>query len=134
MERKKSKVLVEPKIPVGKKRQNQQNTKWRETKNVLTDCSKFLKCMIFSKNTQKIRTQVLCQLRKKKGVDPSFRRLFWKKTFFFGWRQGSSPLHYGFASVPLRSAPAPTRKQNFFPEQPSKLGQLLFFFPTGKEP
>jgi len=84
--------------------------------------------------SQKIRTQDLCLLGKKKGVDPSFRTLFWKKTFFFGWRQGSAPLHYGFASVPLRSAPAANQKKNFFPEQRSKLGQLLFFFPTGKDP
>ena len=84
--------------------------------------------------SQKIRTQDLCLLGKKKGVDPSFRTLFWKKTFFFGWRQGSAPLHYGFASVPLRSAPAANQKKFFFPKQRSKLGQLLFFFPTGKDP
>ena len=52
----KNKVLAEPKIAVAKKRQNQQITKWRQTKNeVLTDCSKFLKCMIFSKKHSKIK-------------------------------------------------------------------------------
>jgi len=80
--------------------------------------------MIFSRTSQKIRTQVLCQLGIKKGVDPSFRTLFWEKTFVFGWRQGSAPLR-----------PCRQPKKNFFSRTTFKsLGQLLFFFQAGKDP
>ena len=119
----------------------------KQKNEVLTDCSKFLKCMIFSKKHSKIKNIFSLKAWKKKRSGPSFWTLFLektfffllKKTFFFGWRQGGVERNGG-RRLEWRSTP-PCRqpkknffstKKNLFLEQRSKLGPLLFFFQLSK--
>ena len=111
----------------------------KQKNEVLTDCSKFLKCMIFSKKHSKIKNIFSLKAWKKKRSGPSFWALFLEKTFFFLLKKtfflvgGRAP----FRSTPPCRQPKKNffqQKKNLFLEQRSKLGPLLFFFPTFKEP
>ena len=120
----------------------------KQKNEVLTDCSKFLKCMIFSKKHSKIKNIFSLKAWKKKkkwtkllNVVPRKNFLFFVEKNFFFWLAAGlryAPLQPS-ASVPLHSALPPTKKKiffnkkkNLFLEQRSKLGPLLFFFQLSK--
>ena len=73
----------------------------------------------FSNNTQKIRTQDLCQLGTKKGVDQAFERCSGKKNFFFLLQKT-----FFFA----------TKKRNFSQNNVQNLVHFSFFFQLAKIP